>query len=141
MTKVLFDGFILNYQRQMAEIVGEIIKEKFIGGESSLAQVDLLPPPKIERLDLFFYEGLADNLIWIYTSDDFGIVKLHLIFKDETGNLIERGDAIPWPDEPNRWAYVTTGSVPHGTAVTVYAAATDGFGGMGARSERITICE
>jgi hypothetical protein len=139
MTKVLFDGFILNYQRQMAEIFGEITKGKFIGGESSLAQADLLSPPKVEKLDLFFYEGRADNLIWIHTSDDFGIVNLYLIFKHEQGNLIERGEAIPWPDEPNRWAYVTTASVPAGTAVTVYAAATDGFGGMGARSERIAI--
>ena len=132
----------------MAELVRQVIKENFIAGVKSpgvgelpLAQLDLLLPPKIERLDLFFYEGRADNLIWIHTSDEFGIVNLYLIFKDEQGNLIERGDAIPWPDEPNRWGYVTTASVPPGTAVTIYAVATDTLDGVGARSEQITICE
>jgi len=94
LSKVFVDESILDYQWEMAEIVGRIIKQKFIAGvksgsvvEPPLAQADLLPPPKIERLDLEFYDGRVKDFISIYTSDDFGIVNLYLIFRDEQGNL------------------------------------------------------
>jgi len=107
--------------------------------EPPLAQPDLLHPPKIERLDLEFYDGRVKDLISIYTSDDFGIVNLYLIFRDEQGNLIERGNATEWPDEPNRWGYLTRAAVPSGRSVNVHAAAMDSLGAVGALSQSKTI--
>jgi hypothetical protein len=145
MTKVLITEYFLAYQRGMDEFVRQIVKEKYIAGvksgghaEPSWIPADLLPSPKVESLDLDFYEGRVDDIISIYTSDDFGIINLYLILKDENGNLIESGNAIDWPEEPNRWAYITRVTVPAGTSVTVHAAVIDGFGGMSTRSERIT---
>lgn len=145
MTKVLLNGYFLEYQRDMAEIAGKIVRGRYIDGvktadrkELPLAQADMLLPPMIERLDLFFYRGEVDNLIWLQTSQDFGIENLYLTFRDEHGKLIEAGNAIQWPDEPDHWEYWTKASVPAGTSVLVYAAATDGFGAMGALSQMVT---
>jgi hypothetical protein len=146
MTKVLLNGYFLEYQRDMAEIAGKIVRGRHIDGVKTvdrkgppLAQADMLLPPMIERLDLFFYRGEVDNLIWLQTSQDFGIENLYLTFKDEHGKLIESGNASQWPDEPDRWEYWTKASVPIGTSVIVYAAAIDGFGAMGALSQTVTI--
>lgn len=61
------------------------------------------------------------------------------MFRDEQGKLIERGNATEWPDEPNRWGYLTKAPVPSGTSVNVYATAIDVLGGVGTLSEWITV--
>lgn len=144
MTKVLINNFFLAYQRGMEEFIRKIVKEKYIAGvksgghgEPSWITPDLLPPPKIESLDLDFYEGRVDDFISIYTSDDFGIVNIFITIQDENGNLIESGNAFDWPEQPNRWAYLTSVPVPDGTPVTVQVAVIDGLGGMSGTSENL----
>ena len=146
MTKLYFSEDSLVYQMEMAELVRHVVKEKFIAGvksgggvEPSWLPADLLPPPKIENLDLCMYQGGVNDVISIQTSDDFGIVNIYLVLQDENGNLIESGNAFDWPEEPNHWAYLTRASIPSGTSVTVHAAVIDGFGNMSTRSERITV--
>ena len=146
MTKVRISEYFLIYQTDMAELVRESVREKYIGGvkshyhdEPPWIPPDLLPPPQIEKLEQFFYEGHANDVFSIYTSDDFGLISLVLTFQDEHGNLIESGDAFEWPDEPNHWAYLTSVAVPEGTVVTVTAVAIDGFGGMSSRSLQVTV--
>lgn len=78
-------------------------------------------------------------MISIYILDDFAIVKIFLTITDSNGSLTKSGNTVDWPEQPNRWRYLATVPVPAGTAVTVQAAAIDGFGGMSTRSERITV--
>lgn len=146
MTRVYVNKDYLAYQHEMAEVVRTVVKQKFIGGvkpsygsEPAWLPADLLPPPVIENLDFDLYEGCADNFILIQTSDDFGIINLVLILKDQDGNLIESGNAFDYPEEPNQWVYGTSVTVAAGTSVTVQAVATDQLGGLSTRSERVTV--
>ena len=70
MTKVLIHPSLLDYCKELADIVSQTIKENFIAGlktrqreEPSWLPADLLPPPKIERFYLELYEGRAGDLI------------------------------------------------------------------------------
>ena len=146
MTKVRINEYFLVYKRETADLVRRTLRQKYIagvksgiGGEPPLARVDLLSPPQIYMFDLTFYEGQVDTPIWIYTSDDFGILNLHLRFSDEQGNLIESGDAAGWTGDPDCWFYFTTACAPSGRAVILSAVATDGLGNIGLLSEQITV--
>jgi hypothetical protein len=148
MTKLLFSEYSLLYQMEMGELVRKVVKEKFIAGVKSGGQgepawipADLLPAPKVESFDFSIYEGDENDLIWLNTSDDFGIYSVYVVIKDGKGKLIEKGEAYAWPDEPNRWGYLATACVPDGTTVTVQALVVDTLGGVGSRSERITVTE
>jgi hypothetical protein len=146
MTKVYVTQSILDYRQEMADLVRQTIKEKFIAGvkaprrgEPLFFQADLLPPPLIERFDLELYEGNDNDLIQIYTCDDFGTANVHVIVTDDQGNLIEAGDAEESSEGSGYWGHITTVSVPAGTPVTVYAAALDSLWGLGALSTSLTI--
>jgi hypothetical protein len=110
-----------------------------VQGEPPLARADLLPPPQVWLFDLHFFDGQADNPIWIYTSNEFGFLNLHLRFSDGQGRLIERGDAAMWPGDPQCWFYFTTACVPSGTTVILSAVATDALGNVGMLSQPVTI--
>jgi hypothetical protein len=146
MTKVILSKSLLEYRREMAEIVRQSVKESFIGGvkafhsgEPFLAHPDLLPPPKIEIIELTTYKGQIGDPIFLATSDDFGIWNVHMVVRDDKGNLIESGDAASFEDGSGCWDYMATASVPSGTSVTIYAAATDSLGGVGALSQSTTV--
>jgi hypothetical protein len=141
MTKVILSESVLNYRREMAEAVSDTIKASFIDGvktfvteERLLTSPELLPSPKIEVIELTNYQGDLGDPIFLATSTDFGIWKLHVVIRDDKGNVIESGDAAPFEDAPDCWEYVATTDVPSGTFVVVYATATDGLWGMGALS-------
>jgi len=124
----------------MAEAVSDTIKASFIEGVKTFVTEErfltttpeLLPPPKIEVIELTSYQGNIGDLIFLATSTDFGIWNLHVVIRDDKGNIIESGDAFPFGDAPDCWDYVATATVPSGTSVIVYATATDGFWGVGA---------
>jgi hypothetical protein len=137
---------MLEYRQAIADLARQCIQSRHIAGvktytgkDPSLAQVDLLPPPRIEMIHLMIYEGHVDDLIMLATSDDFGIENVHVVIMDDQGTIIESGDAEPWPVDPGLWNYMTIAAVPSGTSVIVSAAATDRLGGVGVRSERITV--
>jgi hypothetical protein len=105
MTKVLFGETILAYRMEMAEALRRVIQHQFIGGvkvrfpaEPPLGQLDLLPPPMIQMLDLDIYHGKIDDVILISTSDDFGIQNRTVMIHDDQGNLIENGKAMDGND-------------------------------------------
>jgi hypothetical protein len=146
MTKVWINKYYLAYQREMAKCVRQVVRQKYIagvksgmGGEPPLARVDTLPPPQIYSFDLHFFDGQAEQLILIWTSDDFGISSLRLRVSDEQGNHIESGYAAMWPGDPDCWFYFTTACVPPGTTVILSAVATDALGSIGMLSERTTV--
>ena len=146
MTKVILSESLLDYRREMAEIVRQTVKENYIAGVKTFhsgerfpAQVDLLPPPKIEMIELTSYKGQVGDLILLATSDDFGMMNLHVVIQDDQGNLIESGDAAQFEDCSDCWDYMATASLPSGTSVIVSAVATDCLWGVGSFSERIKI--
>ena len=140
MTKVRLSQSFLNYRKEMAEAVSDTIKASFIDGVKTFVTEDrflatspeLLPPPKVEVIELTSYQGNIGDPIFLATSADFGIWKLRVVIRDDKGNIIESGDAAPFEDASDCWEYIATVSVPSGTAVTVYATATDSFWGVGA---------
>ena len=139
MTKVKLSESVLNYRRGMAEAVSDTIKANFIDGvktfvteERVLTFPELLPSPKIEVIELTNYQGNLGDPIFLATSTDFGIWKLHVVIRDDKGNIIESGDAAPFEDAADCWEYIVTVAVPSCTSVTVYATATDGFWGVSA---------
>jgi hypothetical protein len=139
MTRVILSESVLSYRREMAEAVSDTIKASFIDGvktfvteERFLTSPEFLPSPKIEVIELTNYQGNIGDLIFLVASTDFGIWNLHVVIRDDQGNIIESGNAAPFEDAPDCWEYVVTTEVPSGTPVTVYATATDGFWGVGA---------
>jgi len=147
MTKVILSPSVLNYRKEMAEAVSDTVKANFIDGvkpfvtEERILTIspELLPSPKIEVIELTNYQGKVGDLIFLLTSTDFGIWKLHVVISDDQGNVVESGDATPFDYDPDCWEYIVTTDVPSGTSVIVYATATDGFWGVGALRTRGTI--
>jgi len=140
MTKVILSQSVLNYRKEMAEAVSDTIKAGFINGVKNFiteerflpTSPELLPPPRIEVIELTSYQGNIGDLIFLATSTDFGIWNLHVVIRDDKGNVIESGNASPFEDAPDCWDYIATVDVPSGTSLTVYATATDVFWGVGA---------
>ena len=109
MTKVFISPLMLEYRQAIADLTHQCIKSRHIAGvktytgeDPSLAQVDPLPPPRMEMIDLMIYEGHVDDLILLATSDDFGIGNVHVTIRDDQGNVIEGGDAF---EEPGAQAF------------------------------------
>jgi hypothetical protein len=148
MIKVFISPLMLDYQQEIADLTRQCIQSRYIAGvkemvwtdeEPALAQVDLLPPPRIETIHLMNYEGHAGDLILLGISTDFGVGNLHISIRDDQGNIVENGDGFEEPLGSGIWNYFATREVPSGTTVTVYAAATDSLGGVGTLSDSITI--
>ena len=123
MTKVILSESLLDYRREMAEIVRQTVRENYISGVKTFsssrlfpAQTDLLPPPKIELIEVTAYKGQIDDLILFATSDDFGITNLRIVITGDQGKLIESGDAAQFDDSSDCWDYMATASVPSGTS-------------------------
>ena len=138
MTKVYFASSVLDYRQDMAETVRQVIQEKFIAGVKTftsrdplLSGPDLLPPPRIEVIELNFYQGQVDDEIMLWISSDFGLARVGVVIMDEQGNVIERGEAEPFSESAEYWSYVAEVPVPSGTFVIVQAAAIDCLGGVG----------
>jgi hypothetical protein len=137
---------LLGYWQEITETTSRSIKSRYIAGirtftgdDPVLAQDDLLVPPRIDFISLEIYEGHVDDLIMLDTSTDFGIGQIRLTIRDEQGNLLESGDAAPWPDDPRFWDYLTKVPVPASTTVIVTATAMDVLGGVGRLSKRVTL--
>ncbi len=140
MTKVLIDESFLTYQRELVGDISEAIKENSIEGvniyppeEPVLFQPTFVLPPQIKLLDLELFDGNMGGLIQIY-SRGLELFNVHVIIRDEYGNLIEKGDADEAIDCPGLWGYVTTVSIPSRTALNIYVAAIDCVDGVGAAS-------
>jgi hypothetical protein len=138
MTKIYFANSILDYRQDMAEAVRQLIRENYIGGvkpfigdDPRLSQPDLLPPPRIEAIELHFYQGRVDDQVMLCVTSDFGLASVSVVIMDGQGNLIERGEADPISASAECWSYVARVDVPAGTSVTVQAAAVDRLGGAG----------
>ena len=146
MTKVYLTQSILDYRREMRQAVSRTIKARFIEGlktfpsaEPAWVDQEFLPPPRIETIEPTCYNGKIEDPIFLITSADLGVANLYVVIRDDQGNVIESGNATPFEDCPDYWDYLATVSVPSGTRVTIYAAATDTYWGVGAACQVVTI--
>jgi hypothetical protein len=138
-TKVILSIFLLRYRKAIAGTVSECIRSKYIDGVPAwgsgapvLAYDDLLPPPRIEIMDLVTYKGQAQDPILLAMSEDFGLHRVRLIIRDGEGNLLERGEMSLCLGHAGIWLYFAKTSVPPGTTVAVHVIAIDRLGGLAA---------
>ena len=96
----------------------------------ALTVADYLNAPTVDKLDLSAYNGQIGSNIAIVTSDDFGVVNVHVTITDDSNNaVIESGNAVEFPVGTGHWSYGAAVAVPAGTEVTVKVTATDRPGG------------
>jgi hypothetical protein len=75
------------------------------------------------------------------TSDLFGIESIDVTLRDETGKLLEKGQAMRDEDWLGCWAYLPDLVPAVGTTLIVRAVATDALGGMNILEEKLTLTE
>lgn len=95
----------------------------------ALSVADFLNMPSVESIDTSTYHGQVSNTIQIVTSDDFGVVNVHVKLTDPQGATIESGIAVEAPVGTGHWSYTATAAVPAGTIVGIQVIATDRPGG------------
>jgi hypothetical protein len=115
--------------------------ERVDPGQPRLILEDLLPPPEIQFISLFDYQGQGDDFIGVHAYHEFGIAAMYITIVDDQGNRAEVGNAYPYDENPNLWWFFPEVRVPLGTLVTVYVTAIDCMGGIGTRWIRKTLGE
>jgi hypothetical protein len=148
MTRVLMNVSLLAYQQEMKATLRQVLQQNFITGVRQVGQValplmrkNLLPPPCIICIGLEAYEGQDDVFIGVVAYHDFGIHAMNITILDDQGNLIEKGEVDPYPDDPEVWSYFPMARVPIGTSVIVQVTAMDCMGGFGMQMQRKTMGE
>ncbi len=152
MTKVRMNIDLLDYRQDMKEALRQVVQYNYIEGvrrpereptkwAPRLFLEDVLPPPEIQFISLFDYEGQGDDFIGVDAYHEFGIASMRITIHDDQGCLIETGDAEPYEDRPNLWWFFPEVLIPLGTKVIVHVTAMDCMGGIGTRCERKTLGE
>ena len=143
--------YLLDYQQEMKETLRQAVQYNYVQGvrrperadplQPRLHLEEVLPPPEIQLIALYDYDGQGDDFIGIIAYHEFGIHSMRITIHDDQGNLIEAGDAYPYDDNPNLWSFFPEVRVPLGTPVTVHVTAMDCIGGIGRGWERKTLGE
>lgn len=151
MTKVMITPDLLVYRQEMKDGLRQVVQHNYIQGvrrperldfgEPRLLLEDVLPPPEIQLISLYDYEGQGDDFIGVDAYHDFGIACMRITIHDDQGNRIEEGNAYPYEDQPNLWWFFPEVGVPLGTKVVVHVTAMDCMGGIGRGWERKTMGE
>ena len=158
-TKVRVSPSLRDYWQMMQQYVNDLREEKLritarakmnVEPFTDQANIDrsekagLLTPPRIEALVTDFYmgdEGEIEGIINMATSDLFGIASIAVTLRDETGKLLEKGQAVPEEDCLGCWAYLPDLVPAVGTTLIVRAVATDALGGMHILEEKLNLTE
>ena len=109
--------------------------EKAINGKSAynVALADYIKPPVVDNIDASAYTGATGDKIRIDATDCFEVTKVHVVIKDNSGTIVEQGDAAL--DSMNLfWEYSATVAHPVITGLTVTATATDNPGHTGEKT-------
>jgi len=108
---------------------------------SELRVPGLIRPPGIELLlhDIELKDGHLEGCIQISTSEVYGVTNVLVILEDDRGNIIESGYALDAGVVENHWGYFPSAPLPTGTTIIVRAIAMDPLGGVGIKTERITV--
>jgi hypothetical protein len=156
MTKVKLTPDVLAYRQGMAELVNQVCEKNLVTGVNrerllepsetrrdipGLSMAGVLEPPRVEEIfsDIWLADGHLDGIIQIHTSEDYGVMNIYVILKDEQGNQIESGYAMSNEYYEDHWGYIPSASPPSGTTVFVQAIAMDSLGGVGILTEQTEI--
>ena len=90
----------------------------------ALAIADFMKPPSIDEWDASGYKGQIGNSIKIITSDNFGVITLHVNIVDEQGTSLENGYAVDTSGSGD-WEYTAKTTIPSGKPIIVNVVATD----------------
>ena len=121
------------------EIYDNVSEQKGIPA-FALTVADFLNLPSVDQVDMSAYNGQIGNNIAIITSDDFGVVNVHVTITDDSNNaVIQSGNAIEYPVGTGHWNYGASVAVPAGTTVTVKVTATDRPGGIAVSNNTKTL--
>src|SRR5690242_17990444 len=137
--KVWLSPLLLDYRQMMAQWLDEARAEKLqiaalvdgdlepFTGEMDICAPEvrgLLTPPWIECLLPAFYlleNGEIEGIINMSTSDLFGIVSISVTLRDEAGNLLEKGEAMPDETWIGIWSYLPEVTYAAGSSMIVRA--------------------
>jgi len=75
-------------------------------------------------VDVSEYGGLANQFIYIRTSDDFTVEEVSVRILDNTGTELESGEA-DFDSATNRWVYEGQTNLPLGTTIQIEVTVTD----------------
>ena len=156
MTKVRMSPLLLDYREWIAELLNQVSEETTIRGVDRQSLRDVAPPrkdipelwvpglllqPRVELLwpDIHLKDGHLDGWIQIGTSEVYGVTNVLVVLEDEGGNIIESDYALDAGVIKNHWGYFASAPLPAGTTVIVRAIAMDPLGGVGIKTERITV--
>lgn len=68
---------------------------------------DYLNPPKVEKIRLGDYHGAIGDTITVEAHDDFEVVSVSIVIRNEDGSILEEGPAVR-SHNPSLWKYKAT---------------------------------
>lgn len=101
-----------------------------VKGKSAFALMvaDFMNAPSIDEVDVSEYGGLANQFIYIRTSDDFTVEEVQVRILDINGAELESADA-DFDSETNRWVYESQTNLTPSTTIRIEVTVTDRPGG------------
>ena len=100
---------------------------------------DYLIAPSISAIDLQCYTGRPGELISVSATDDTGIIRVGVVIRHATTQVILEQGAAEQALTADRWVYTTTTSIPSGTPLLVEAAASDRPGNLATANMQICV--
>ena len=83
----------------------------------NVAVADFFHAPEIKEVDLEGYDGKTGDVITVKARDDVQVTRVAVLISDETGNEVERGDAVKVSEL--EWMYTVEKDVGTGEATVV----------------------
>ena len=100
---------------------------------------DFFNAPTVDNVDLSAYNGQVNELISVMARDDFGVATVFVSIADQTGHVIDAGNAVETAVGSGYWVYSATATIATGITITVSAIATDRPGGTAVKTANKTI--
>ncbi|SDS46768.1 hypothetical protein [Opitutus sp. GAS368] len=98
----------------------------------AVAVSDYLLPPEVKVIDTTDYHGRIGDPVKVTAIDDFEVVGVNVVIRDDTAAVLEQGPAVLVGE---KWVYTATVAVPAGEMVTIEATAKDRPGHTGSLSQ------
>ncbi len=105
----------------------------------ALTVADYFNAPTIDSLDLSGYTGQVHEPIHVIARDDFGVASVSVSIADQTGHVIDAGNAVETAAGSGHWVYTAGATIATGITVMVSAIATDRPGGTAVKTANKTI--
>lgn len=103
----------------------------------ALTIADFFNEPTIQRVDLSAYHGVAGDPIYIYASDDLGVMQVSILITGNANSVLEGGQAVEEIAGSGLWKYETRSGFSEGDQVNLTVTATDRPGGTASVTQSI----